>query len=484
MPSIIIYELALNYKKTMTKKLIAIFTATLLALSLVLMPLAALANTNISITSPTSGSSINGTSFTITGTATAGRNVVVKVNGISVGSTVSDGSGNWSVNVTGQSVGAKSIEATASGQTLYTNVASPSALSAAHMSKINTVTNTQAASFSTISSGLPFLVWKPNSTFTKAYGTAPYLSSPNVWVIDLVNETVSNFTMAGVNPRAASIAFSGDDSKVYIADNENAVEHVYNTTTNAEIGSGITVGTVGVSHPHGTIHRPNHDEIWETNGGDGEISVINTNTDTVIHTYSGFVSPNSTAFSPDGAVLYSSNSTGIDLINADTGAIIDTISSSNGQSPEYLLVNTNGTKLYASYPSSNIVDVFNTSSHAVISTITVGTGPWGEALNADDSRLYVANPNLLGGLNGTTVSVIDTSNNTVIDSITTAGGPFMIFAAPPESSSQTISLTLTTASANTLASTGDSSNLAILISFGLILSSIAGIYILSSCQSN
>ncbi len=469
------------------KKLILIVISFVLVINLLLAANPAKAAVSIAITSPTNGSSATGTSFDVTGTATADSKITVKVNSVIVGSTISDGAGNWSVNVSGQSAGAKNIEATVDNQTMYTNVVTPSDLPSSHMAKINTITDTQSTSFNIISGGLPFLVWKPNSDFTKAYGTSPYLSSALVWPIDLVGESVSSFTMTGTTPRAASMAFNADGTKVYVADNENAVEHVYNTADNSEITT-ITIGTAGVSHPHGTIHRPGTNEIWETNGGDNEISKIDTVSDTVTATYSGFTSPNSTAFNADGSLLYVSNgdtaTAGIAIVNPDTGAIVGNLDSSIDSQPEFMLLNSSGTRLYTSYPGSNIVEVFDTASKALVDTITVGTGPWGMALTSDDSKLYVANPNLLGGLNGTTVSVVDTSNNTVSKTINMDGGPFFIHAAPAETATGSISFTLiasdnngnisnnniTNSSSNndSLASTGVDKNKLLFVSFLLI----------------
>ncbi len=442
----------------MFKKLTTITLILLLFFPVLFIPQKANAATTISITSPANGATVTSSSFTITGTATADRAIAITINGTSAGSTTSDGSGNWSLNVTGQSSGDKTIVATASTQTIYTNVANPGDISSAHMAKINSVTGAQFGSFSTISSGLPFLVWHPDSTFTKAYGTSPYLNSALVWVIDFGAETVSTFTMAGTTPRAASMAFNADNSKAYVVDNTNAVLHVYNTTTNAEIGSGINLGTPGVSVPHGTIYRPNSNEIWEAMSRDQQIKVIDTTSDTVIHTYSVTGQPDVTAFSPDGSVFYVSVTGGeILTLNANTGATTGSISQSVNTSLGQMVLNTDGSRLYASLVGGNVVDVINTNTLTRIASVAVGTGPWGLTLNADDSRLYVANPNLLGGLNGTTVSVIDTSNNTVVDTITTAGGPFFIYAAPTESSSTTINTVGTTSSSSSNSSSSASS---------------------------
>jgi hypothetical protein len=75
------------------------------------------------------------------------------------------------------------------------------------------------------------------------------------------------------------------------------------------------------------------------------------------------------------------------------------------------------------------------------------------AVTADDSRLYVTSPNLLGSLNGSTIAIINTESNTVVDTLTPGGGaPFFIYAAPIESATASTSFIL--GSTDGLADTG------------------------------
>lgn len=140
---------------------------------LVLQPLNAFAATTVSISSPTTGSSETGTSFTVSGTATPHRNITVEINGTVEGTTTSDSSGDWSVDVIGQSPGTKSIEVTAGTQHLYTNVLNTGDFSASKMSIINTLNGEEEDSFSIFAGGLFPITWKPNPAFTQAYGVAP-----------------------------------------------------------------------------------------------------------------------------------------------------------------------------------------------------------------------------------------------------------------------------------------------------------------------
>lgn len=441
------------------------------------------AATSISITSPTDGSSAAGSNFTVSGTATTNRTVTVSVNGTDVGTTISDGSGNWSYDVTGQTAGAKTIEATATTQHMYTNVLTIADCSGSpptsRMSIINTIDNTEEDSFEIFdasaladfcpSGGFP-ITWKPNPSFTKAYGVAPYINSSTVYVMDLTTGSLTDiFELPGTGQRGASVAYNEDGSRVYITDNANTTVYVYNTTTEAQVGGGITVGAA----PHSNTKRPGANEIWIANSSDGTLSVINTDSNTVTDTHTVGANPNGMVFSPDGEFAYVGQGDDIEIINADTGAVVDTITGTN--TVEYLLINSDGTRLYASHPSPGdaTIDVFNLETNLLEATISVANGPWGMALTADESLLYVASPNLQGGLSGTDISIIDTDTNTVADTITPGNGtPFHIFAAPPESATDTVNFTLSaadaTASDERLAETGANEQILIVLALALV----------------
>lgn len=424
--------------------------------------LPAQAATTISITSPANNATVSSGSFTVSGTATANRTVKVKVDGTQVAATTSDGSGNWSVNVTGLSDGAKTIEASASTQFVYTNILSTSDFSSSRMSKINTLNNQEESSFSIFAAGAFPITWKPNPAYTKAYGVAPYLNSGTVWVMDLVSGSVTTFTLPGSGQRGASVAYNADGSKVYITDNANTSVYVYDTSDESLIAGPLTIGTA----PHSNTKRPGSDQVWVLNSQSNSVSVINTNSDTVTNTYATTDQPNGLSFSPDGSLAYIGQPTGIEILNASTGASVGTITGSG--SPEWIIVNQAGTRLYASMPSTDDVDVYDLTDNTFETTISTGaTGTWGLALVDNDSKLYVTSPNLLGSLNGTTITVVDTATNTVSTSFQPGGGaPFFIYSFPEESATSSINVTV---GGSQLADTGQNSLLVGLIAAGLVL---------------
>ncbi|MCB9822656.1 YncE family protein [Candidatus Nomurabacteria bacterium] len=439
------------------------------SISLALVPSSANAATTISITSPTSGSSTTSSAFTVTGTASPVRNITVKVNGTTVGVTTSDGSGNWSVNVTGQSAGTKTIEATASYQQLYVNSMNAGSLTDSVMTKINPINNQPEGTFSLFSNGTP-LFWVPNGDFTKAYGAAGPLGSPYVYTIDLTNGIVSSFLMAGTSPNPNVPAYNQDYSKVYIpdSDNSNDIVHVYNTSTNAEIGSGIAVGNCANT----AAYRPTTDEVWVANACDDTISVINSLSDTVTDTHTLLGSGTCLYFTPDGSKLYAAQCGGTVIYEIDpaTGTTVDTINMPSGAVGYSLRMNSIGSKLYIPNITSNQLDVLDTATNAISQIAPVGSGPIGVTISPDDTKAYVTNADGAGGFSGSSISVINLDTNSVTESISVAVAPSVGWFAPLDSSTTTVNFTL---SSSSLANTGQNTNRVEILAATLLSSGFA-----------
>lgn len=131
----------------MIKKLKLVILAALLITPFFLFPTGASAATTIAITSPSSSATVSGGNFTVSGTATANRKITVSINGTEVGTTTSNGSGSWSLDVTGQTAGSKTIEATATGEFMYSNILNTADCSGSpavsRMTIINTLNNSE-----------------------------------------------------------------------------------------------------------------------------------------------------------------------------------------------------------------------------------------------------------------------------------------------------------------------------------------------------
>jgi YVTN family beta-propeller protein len=103
---------------------------------------------------------------------------------------------------------------------------------------------------------------------------------------------------------------------------------------------------------------------------------------------------------------------------------------------------------YITNSTAGSVTVINTANNSVVTTIAVGTTPFGVAVKPDGSRVYVAN-------NGSgTVSVINTSTNTVVGTIPVGSGVSGLAVSPDGSR---VYATRTTANAVSVIDTSDNS---------------------------
>lgn len=104
----------------------------------------------------------------------------------------------------------------------------------------------------------------------------------------------------------------------------------------------------------------------------------------------------------------------ISVINTDSNTVITSIVV--GTNPSGIAITPDGTRLYVTNQVDHTVSVIDTATHTVIATITVGSDPTGGfpqdiAITPDGTRAYTAN------VSGFSSSVIDTATNSVITTI-------------------------------------------------------------------
>ena len=86
---------------------------------------------------------------------------------------------------------------------------------------------------------------------------------------------------------------------------------------------------------------------------------------------------------------------------------------------------------YISNYGSNTVTVINLTTNSVVTTITVGTSPFGVSVSPDGSKVYVANSGTPSVFNSNTVSKISTATNTILSSaVAAAVAPYGICVSP------------------------------------------------------
>ncbi|MFZ4772873.1 MAG: beta-propeller fold lactonase family protein [Chlamydiia bacterium] len=158
------------------------------------------------------------------------------------------------------------------------------------------------------------------------------------------------------------------------------------------------------------------------------ISVINTDTYTVVATIPVGDAPIYIAATPDGSRIYVCNaqSSSISVIDVATYTVIDTLILSGA--PRVLAFSPDGTFAYVTIASvpSNITRILNTdtATPSVGTQIPLGDGAWGLTFNSDGSLAFAtsATVNLF--------YVIDPTTDTVIHTISAGVRPFYISINP------------------------------------------------------
>lgn len=163
-----------------------------------------------------------------------------------------------------------------------------------------------------------------------------------------------------------------------------------------------------------------------TNEGGNNVTIIDTANNTLVGAPINTQNfPQGVTISPDGSRVYAANggSASISVIDTSTNAVITTVSV--GPGPGGMAVTPDGSLVYVAIQSANNVIMIDTSTNTVVgSPITVGNAPTGLAVNPEGSFVYVTN------LSSSTISVIDTSSNTVTDTIMTGPGPTGVAVSP------------------------------------------------------
>ncbi|KFL37059.1 hypothetical protein N788_11665 [Arenimonas donghaensis DSM 18148 = HO3-R19] len=122
------------------------------------------------------------------------------------------------------------------------------------------------------------------------------------------------------------------------------------------------------------------------------------------------------------AYVSNSATSDVDVIDSVTQTVVTTIPVGSGAWG--VAASPDGTRVYVPNPGSNNVSVIDTSTNTVTATVPVGASPYGATVSPDGAELYVTN---LGSGN---VSVIDTSTNTVVATVPGFANPYFLDFTP------------------------------------------------------
>ena len=291
------------------------------------------------------------------------------------------------------------------------------------VSVLDLSTNTVLTTISDASFNAPYTV-TINPAGTKAYVTNS--GGSTVTIIDIATNTVTG-TIIGfdgpsglvINPANTAIAYVNNYGGPILGSGNGYTLSVVNLNSNT-IVSTITLGSPPPPPiaPAALAITPNGAFLYSANyvdgnTGTGTVSVINTNSNTVISTIHGFSGPFNIVITPDGKYAYITNfgsnnfspvGTTVSVINLSTNQIQTTINV--GIQPAGIALTPNGLFAYVTnyntlYLGSNFTDltpgvgtinVINIATNQVIPNVTVvGASPANIAISPDGTRAYVTN---------------------------------------------------------------------------------------------
>jgi len=255
---------------------------------------------------------------------------------------------------------------------------------------------------------------------TRAYppnGVMPTLQAQTAEVVQSVMTLTQNTWTA---PQIFSAGLVDvNPTYAYVANYSSGNVSVINTATNTLVDT-ISIGPDIL----GIAITPNGQYAYVISQINFNASVINIATNTVVDTISVGASPFDIAITPNGLYAYVVNagSNNVSVIDTSTNTVVDTISV--GANPYAIAITPNGLYAYVANYKSNNVSVIDTSTNTVVNTISVGTSPLNVGITPNGLYAYVVNE----GSNN--VSVIDTSTNTVVNTISVGTSPVGIAITP------------------------------------------------------
>lgn len=183
-----------------------------------------------------------------------------------------------------------------------------------------------------------------NPSGNRIYAIGDYTMS----VFDTATET-GIATVSSTSSASLDLAVHPSGNKVYITHSSGI--NVINAVSPYNLIKNISVS----NDPCGIGITPSGDKIYVTNSSANTVTVINTQTDTVVKTISVGTYPNSVTMSPSGDKVYITNyrSNNLSIINTTTDTVMNT--ASVGVGPVDVAVHPSGNEIYVSnYTGCNI----------------------------------------------------------------------------------------------------------------------------------
>lgn len=235
-------------------------------------------------------------------------------------------------------------------------------------------------------------------------------TSNNVSVINTAIHAI--VATVPVDSQPFGIAVSPDGRKIYVVNSKNETGHaqpgivsVIDAATNTVVGN-YTVG----KNAKAIIVKPDGTRAYVANESGGTVSVLDlTGSNTTIPDIS-ITGALGIAISLDGSRLYVCSTTGqLYVIDAATNEVLKKIPIPSTY-PTAAVVSADGSQVYVTNNTGNYICVVDVATGNV-QTVTVGTAPFALAITPGGDKIYVSNAL------SQDVTIINTSTNAVIKTL-------------------------------------------------------------------
>ncbi len=215
-------------------------------------------------------------------------------------------------------------------------------------------------------------------------------------------------SLAGPRPACCGsslgwLAYDASDGSFYVADGPSSVEVVdANFTLSPNVTATVAVG----SDPFGVAYDNQSGDVFVTNSGSDNVSVLNGTQPYPIGSVSVGVDPLGVAYDPvDGDVYVANNlSNSVSVVDPTTDAVVANVSV--GSNPTGVAANPATGDVYVANHGSANVSVLAPFTHALVTTLTTEPGPYGIAVDNRSGNVYVSDEHAANVtvINGTMVS--------------------------------------------------------------------------------
>ena len=256
------------------------------------------------------------------------------------------------------------------------------------------------------------------------FAYVPNMGDKSVSVIQIPTGTVVSDIAVGSGPWGAAI--SPDQTQVYVTNSQDNTVSVIDTASNTVLH---TIQDPTFSSPMGLAFTPDGKQAYVVNGSSTSVSVIDTATQTVGQTVTVQNSPVGVAMaltsSGTFAFVANSGSNSVSAITVGSNPTVQNITANIGTGPHWVAVTPGSRWVYVENAGSNNISVIDVTTCVTACTVTstipqVGTSPYGVAFTPDSNFAYVASTA------SNSVAVIDTKSTSIVTTVPNIINPSQI----------------------------------------------------------